>query len=39
VGERTSAEMTPSEKDAVSHRGNALKRFSKDLQDYLAKNR
>ena len=39
VGERTSAEMSPAEKDAVSHRGNALKLFSKDLQDYLAKNR
>lgn len=39
VGERTSAEMSPAEKDAVSHRGNALKVFSKDLQDYLVKNK
>ena len=39
VGDRTSAEMFPAEKDAVSHRGNALKQFSKDLQDYLAKNK
>ncbi len=39
VGDRTSAEMSPAEKDAVSHRGNALKQFSKDLQDYLAKNK
>ena len=39
VGDRTSAEMSPAEKDAVSHRGNALKVFSKDLQDYLAKNK
>ena len=38
VGDRTSAEMSPAEKDAVSHRGKALKVFSKDLQDYLAKN-
>lgn len=37
VGERTSAQMTPAEKDAVSHRGNALKQFSKDLQEYLNK--
>jgi len=39
VGDRTSAEMSPAEKDAVSHRGNALKVFSKDLQNYLAKNK
>ena len=39
VGDRTSAEMSPAEKDAVSHRGNALKQFSKDLQDYLVKNK
>ena len=39
VGDRTSAEMSPAEKDAVSHRGNALKLFSKDLQNYLEKNK
>ena len=37
VGDRTSAEMTSAEKDAVSHRGNALKQFSMDLEQYLAK--
>lgn len=35
VGDRTSAEMTPAEKDAVSHRGKALAIFSKELQTYL----
>ena len=39
VGDRTSAEMSPAEKDAVSHRGNALKVFSKDLATYLAQNK
>ncbi len=39
VGDRTSAEMSPAEKDAVSHRGKALTAFSKDLQAYLAKNK
>lgn len=39
VGERTSAQMSPAEKDAVSHRGNALKVFSKDLGAYLAQNK
>ena len=38
VGDRTSAEMSPAEKDAVSHRGKALTVFSKDLQAYLTKN-
>ena len=38
VGDRTSAEMSPAEKDAVSHRGKALQIFSKDLEAYLAKN-
>ena len=39
VGDRTSAEMSPAEKDALSHRGNALRVFSKDLAAYLAQNR
>ena len=37
VGDRTSAEMSPSEKDAVSHRGKALATFSAMLQEYLNK--
>ncbi len=36
VGDKSFAEMTPAEKDAVSHRGKALKAFSKELQAYLA---
>ncbi|MBQ9859898.1 MAG: RdgB/HAM1 family non-canonical purine NTP pyrophosphatase [Clostridia bacterium] len=39
VGDRTSAEMSPAEKDAVSHRGKALTVFAKDLETYLAKNK
>lgn len=39
VGDRTSAEMSPAEKDAVSHRGNALKLFSRDLKNYLVENK
>ena len=39
VGDRTSAEMSPAEKDALSHRGNALRVFSKDLAAYLAQNK
>lgn len=35
VGDRTSAEMSPAEKDAVSHRGNALKKFSELLKNYI----
>lgn len=37
VGDRTSAEMSPAEKDAVSHRGKALAAFSDILSDYLNK--
>lgn len=37
VGERTFAEFTPEEKDAVSHRGNALRALSKALPAYLEK--
>lgn len=39
VGDRTSAQMSPAEKDAVSHRGKALTAFSRDLQEYLEKNK
>lgn len=35
VGERTTAQMTPEEKDAISHRGRALAAFSRQLQAYL----
>ena len=37
VGERTFAEFTPEEKDAVSHRGNALRALCKALPAYLDK--
>lgn len=37
VGERTFAEFTPEEKDAVSHRGNALRALVKALPAYLNK--
>lgn len=37
VGERTFAEFTPEEKDAVSHRGNALRALVKALPAYLEK--
>ena len=36
VGDKSFAEMTPAEKDAISHRGKALKAFSKELEAYLA---
>ena len=35
VGERTFAEFTPEEKDAVSHRGNALAALEKQLPGFL----
>ncbi len=38
VGDRTSAQMSPAEKDAVSHRGKALAAFSEQLKTYLHKN-
>ena len=34
-GERTFAEFTAAEKDAVSHRGNALRALAKELPKYL----
>lgn len=37
VGERTFAEFTPEEKDAVSHRGNALRALTEALPAYLNK--
>lgn len=35
VGDRTTAEMSPAEKDAISHRGRALTAFSAELAAYL----
>lgn len=35
VGERSYAELTPEEKDAVSHRGRALRKLSEELQKVL----
>lgn len=35
VGEKTFAQMTAAEKDAVSHRGKALEKFAAALQEYL----
>ena len=37
VGEHTFAEFTPEEKDAVSHRGNALRALTEALPAYLNK--
>lgn len=37
VGERTFTEFTPEEKDAVSHRGNALRALTEALPAYLNK--
>ncbi|MBQ8752888.1 MAG: RdgB/HAM1 family non-canonical purine NTP pyrophosphatase [Clostridia bacterium] len=36
VGDKSFAEMTPAEKDAVSHRGKAMRAFAKELEAYLA---
>lgn len=35
VGERSFAQFTSAEKDAVSHRGNALRKLAKELPKYL----
>lgn len=35
---RTYAQLSDEEKDAISHRGNALRIFSKNLKEYLANN-
>ena len=32
---KTFAELTPEEKNAISHRGNALKKFKKELESYF----
>lgn len=37
-GDKTFAEMTAAEKDAVSHRGKALRLFTEKLKDYGEKN-
>ena len=37
VGDRSFAQFTANEKDAVSHRGNALRKLCKALPDYLNK--
>ena len=36
-GEKTFAQMTAAEKDAVSHRGKALEKFSQALEAFLKK--
>jgi len=35
VGDRAFAEFTPAEKDAVSHRGNALRKLAVELKNYV----
>ncbi len=35
VGDKSFAELTPAEKDALSHRGNALRLLSEKLKDYF----
>lgn len=35
VGDKSFAELTPEEKDALSHRGNALRLLSEKLKDYF----
>ena len=35
VGEKSFAELTPEEKDAVSHRGNALRKLREELKNYV----
>lgn len=35
VGDRTTAQMSAAEKDAISHRGRALEDFSRQLKEYL----
>ena len=38
VGDKTYSELTDEEKDAVSHRGEALRKFAAALQEYRRKN-
>ena len=35
---KTFAQLTPEEKNAISHRGNALRAFAVELKTYLEKN-
>ena len=35
MGDRAFAELTPEEKDAVSHRGNALRKLAEELKNYV----
>lgn len=35
VGDRAFAEFSPGEKDAVSHRGNALRKLAEELKNYV----
>ena len=35
VGDRAFAEFSPEEKDAVSHRGNALRKLAEELKNYV----
>ena len=36
IGEKSMAELTDEEKDAISHRGNALRIISEKLKDYMS---
>ncbi len=36
IGDKSMAQLTPEEKDAISHRGNALRILSEKLKDYLS---
>jgi XTP/dITP diphosphohydrolase len=35
---KTFAQLTPEEKNAISHRGNALRTFAAELKEYLTNN-
>ncbi len=35
---KTFAQLTAEEKNAISHRGNALRAFAAELQNYMEKN-
>ena len=35
---KTFAQLTPEEKNAISHRGNALRTFAAELREYLTNN-
>lgn len=36
IGDKSMAQLTPEEKDAISHRGNALRILCEKLKDYLS---